>query len=153
MLVGVLIGLAIILGCFLIPIAHIFLAPAGPFIAGFWGIQYAPNPGRHYALHGLIFGAWLGVLMGVILAALAFVVMSLFDDPRVAVLAWIGVGVFTLYTGSMATLGAMFSALREQQRAQQQAEKEAKDAQKDSAEGGAGQTAGQPGVAGPSLDE
>ena len=133
MLVGVLIGLAIILGCFLIPIAHFVLAPAGPFIAGYFGIQYAPNPGRHYALHGLMFGALLGCLMGVILAVLAFLVMALFDDPRVAVLAWIGVGVFTLYTASMGTMGAMYSSLREQQRAQHQAEKEAKDAQENTA--------------------
>lgn len=36
-------------------------------------------------------------------------------------LAWIGVIVFTLYTGSMSTMGAMYSALREQQRAERQA--------------------------------
>ena len=41
MIVGVLVGLAIMVGCFLIPIAHFVLAPAGPFIAGYWGIQYA----------------------------------------------------------------------------------------------------------------
>ena len=123
MLVGVLIGLAIMVGCFLIPIAHFVLAPAGPFIAGYWGIQYAPNPGRHYALHGLIFGSLLGLLMGLILTGVAFLLMALFDDPRVAVLAWLGVLVFTLYTGSMGTMGAMYSALREQQRAQQEAEK------------------------------
>ena len=125
MLVGVLVGLAIMLGCFLVPIAHFVLAPAGPFIAGYWGIQYAPNSGRHYALHGLIFGSLLGVLMGVILAALAFLVMALFKDPRVAVLAWLGVGIFTLYTASMGTMGAMYSTLRQQQREQQQAEREA----------------------------
>ena len=129
MLVGVLVGLAIMLGCFLVPIAHFVLAPAGPFIAGYWGIQYAPNPGRHYALHGLIFGTLLGVLMGVILSVLAFVVMSLFKDPRVAVLAWLGAGVFTLYTASMGTMGAMYSTLRQQQRDQQQAEREAREAQ------------------------
>ena len=123
MLVGVLVGLAIIVGCFLIPIAHFVLAPAGPFIAGYWGIQYAPNPGRHYALHGLIFGSLLGLLMGLILTGVAFLLMALFDDRRVAVLAWLGVLVFTLYTGSMGTMGAMYSALREQQRAQQEAEK------------------------------
>jgi len=122
MLVGVLIGLAIMVGCFLIPIAHFVLAPAGPFIAGYWGIQYAPNPGRHYALHGLMFGSLLGLLMGMVLSVVAFLLTSMFDDSRVAVLAWLGAGVFTLYTGSMGTMGAMFYALKDQQRAQQAAE-------------------------------
>ena len=122
MLVGVLIGLAIMVGCFLIPIAHFVLAPAGPFIAGYWGIQYAPNPGRHYALHGLMFGSLLGLLMGIVLSVVAFLLTSMFDDSRVAVLAWLGAGVFTLYTGSMGTMGAMFYALKDQQRAQQAAE-------------------------------
>ena len=122
MLVGVMVGLAIMVGCFLVPIAHFVLAPAGPFIAGYWGIQFAPNPGRHYALHGLIFGSLLGLMIGVLLVAVAFLVIALFDDPRVKVLAWIGVIVFTLYTGSMSTMGAMYSALREQQRAQREAQ-------------------------------
>ena len=124
MLVGVLIGLAIMVGCFLIPIAHFVLAPAGPFIAGYWGIQYAPNPGRHYAMHGLIFGSLLGLFMGMVLAGVAFILTALFDDPRVAVLAWLGAGVFALYTGSMGTMGAMFYTLRDQQRAQKAAEQQ-----------------------------
>ena len=124
MLVGVLIGLAIMVGCFLIPIAHFVLAPAGPFIAGYWGIQYAPNPGRHYAMHGLIFGSLLGLFMGIVLSGVAFLLTALFDDSRVAVLAWLGTGVFTLYTGSMGTMGAMFYTLRDQQRTQQAAEQQ-----------------------------
>ncbi len=127
MLVGVLVGLAIIVGCFLIPIAHFVLAPAGPFFAGYWGIQYAPNPGRHYALHGLIFGSLLGLAMAMILVIMAFTVTALFEDTRVKVLAWLGAGIFTLYTGSMSTMGAMYSALREQQRAQVEAEREARE--------------------------
>lgn len=116
MIVGVLVGLAIILGCFLIPIAHFVLVPASPFLAGYWGIQFSPNPGRHYALHGLIYGTSLGLLVGAILSGVAVLLIALFDDPRIIVLAWLGVGVFTLYTGSMGTMGAMYSALREQQR-------------------------------------
>ncbi len=116
MIVGVLVGLAIMVGCFLIPIAHFVLAPAGPFIAGYWGIQYAPNPGRHYAMHGLMFGSLLALFMGFILAAVAMLLTAMFDDPRVATLAWLGAGVFTLYTGSMGTMGAMFYSLREQQK-------------------------------------
>ena len=121
MIVGVLVGLAIMVGCFLIPIAHFVLAPAGPFIAGYWGIQYASNPGRHYALHGLMFGSLLALFLGCILAAVAMLLTAMFDDPRVATLAWLGAAVFTLYTGSMGTMGAMFYALREQQRAEREA--------------------------------
>ena len=122
MLVGVLVGLAIMVGCFLVPIAHFILGPAGPFIAGYWGIQFAPNPGRHYALHGLIFGSLLALTMGVILVGVAFLLIALFDDSRVKVLVWLGVIVLTLYTGGMGTMGAMYSSLREQQRAQREAE-------------------------------
>ncbi len=124
MIVGVLVGLAIMVGCFLIPIAHFVLAPAGPFIAGYWGIQYAPNPGRHYAMHGLMFGSLLALFIGLILAALAVLLTAMFDDPRVATLAWLGAGVFTLYTGSMGTMGAMFYSLREQQRSEREAARE-----------------------------
>ena len=122
MLVGVLVGLAIMVGCFLVPIAHFILGPAGPFFAGYWGIQFARNPGRLYALHGLIFCSLLALIMGVILVGVSFLLIALFDDPRVKVLVWLGVIVLTLYTGSMGTMGAMSSSLREQQRAQRQAE-------------------------------
>lgn len=128
MLVGVMVGIGIMLVCPLIPIAHFVLVPASPFIAGYWGIQFAPNTERHYAIHGLIYGALLGLVMAFVLAAVAFIVVALFDDPRVKVLAWIGVVVFTLYTGSMGTLGAMYSSLRAQQRAGQESGQEAPDA-------------------------
>lgn len=122
MFVGLMVGLGIIVGCLLIPIAHFVLFPASPFIAGYWGISFAPNPGRHYALHGLIYGSLLGLLAGLVGVVIAVVVILLWgDDSRVRVLAWIGVGVFTLYTGSMATLGAMYAALREQDKAKQAA--------------------------------
>ncbi len=121
MIVGVLVGLAIMVGCFLIPIAHFVLAPAGPFIAGYWGIQYAHNPGRHYALHGLMFGSLLALFMGILLTGVATLLTAMFSDPRVATLAWLGAAVFTLYTGSMGTMGAMFYSLREQQRSEREA--------------------------------
>ena len=121
MFTGLMAGLGIIVVCALIPIAHFVLIPASPFIAGYWGISFAPNPGRHYALHGLIYGSLLGLLVGLIGVVVAFLVIALWDDPRVQVLAWLIVGVFTLYTGSMATMGAMYAALREQDKAKQAA--------------------------------
>ncbi len=131
MIVGALVGLVIMVGCFLIPIAHLVLAPAGPFIAGYWGIQFAQNPGRHYAVHGLMFGSLLALVMAIALALAALVITSLFDDARVAILAWLGVAVFTLYTGSMGTMGAMFYTLREQQKAARNADREEEDAVSD----------------------
>lgn len=120
MIVGLMAGVGIMVVCALIPIAHFVLLPASPFIAGYWGISFAPNPGRHYAVHGLIYGSLLGLLMGLVAVAVAFVAIALFG-PRFQVLAWIGVAVFTLYTGSMGTLGAMYAALREQEKAKQAA--------------------------------
>ena len=126
MINGLLIGLGIMLVCPLIPIAHFVLVPASPFIAGYWGISFAPNPGRHYAIHGLIFGCLLALLVAVVGVGVAFLVIALWgDDSRIQVLAWIGVVVFTLYTGSMSTMGAMYAALREQERAKREAEAQA----------------------------
>ena len=118
MFVGLIVGLAVMLVCPLIPIAHFVLVPASPFIAGYWGISFAPNTQRHYALHGLLYGLSLALLVGLVAALLAALAMALFDDSRIKVLAWIGSGVLTLYTGSMSTMGAMYYALREQQKAQ-----------------------------------
>lgn len=120
MIVGLMAGVGIMVVCALIPIAHFVLIPASPFIAGYWGISFAPNPGRHYAVHGLIYGSLLGLLMGLVGVVAAFVAIALFG-PRFQVLAWIAVLVFTLYTGSMSTLGAMYAALREQEKAKQAA--------------------------------
>ncbi len=126
MITGLMVGLGIMVVCLLIPIAHFVLVPASPFIAGYWGISFAPNPGRHYAMHGLIYGSLLGLLVGTVGVAVAFGITALWgDDSRVRVLAWIGVLVFTLYTGSMATMGAMYAALREQNKAKEAAANEA----------------------------
>lgn len=125
MITGLMVGLGIMVVCLLIPIAHFVLVPASPFIAGYWGISFAPNPGRHYAMHGLIYGSLLGLLVGTVGVAVAFGITALWgDDSRVRVLAWLGVLVFTLYTGSMATMGAMYAALREQNKAKEAAANE-----------------------------
>ena len=122
MVKGLLVGLGIMLVCPLIPIAHFVLVPASPFIAGYWGISFARNTERHYAINGLIFGILLGLLVCLIAAVVAGLLTAiLLSDRRFVVLVWIGVVVFTLYTGSMSAMGAMYSSLREQQRAQREA--------------------------------
>ena len=37
-------------------------------------------------------------------------------SQRVLVVMWLGVGVFTLYAGSLGTLGAMYSVLRSEEK-------------------------------------
>ena len=41
MLKGILVGLGIMVVCWMIPIAHFVLGPLGPFVAGYFGISYA----------------------------------------------------------------------------------------------------------------
>ncbi len=122
MVKGLLVGLGIMLVCPLIPIAHFVLVPASPFIAGYWGISFARMTQRNYAVGGLIYGALLGLAVGLVAAAAALAATVLWEPgQRFAVLMWIGVVVFILYTGSMSMLGAMYSSLREQQRTERQA--------------------------------
>ena len=114
MVKGLLVGLLIMVVCPLIPIAHFVLVPASPFIAGYWGMPHVKKEYWNYAVKGLIFGSALALLFCLILVAVAFVLTVLVDiDQRISRVIWIGVVVFTLYTGSMGTLGAMFSSLRQ----------------------------------------
>ncbi|MFQ6028573.1 MAG: hypothetical protein ACE5Q6_13890 [Dehalococcoidia bacterium] len=110
---GVLIALGIILASFLVPIAHFVLVPASPFIGGYFGISYARPQEGSYAIKGLIFGSLLGLVF-LVLLVIGAAAATIFADPnqKVRVLMWIGVVIFTLYVGSMATLGAMYSALK-----------------------------------------
>ena len=114
MVKGVLVALGIMLISALIPIAHFVLVPASPFIGGYFGINHAHPNRETYAIQGLIFGSLMGLAILVITATGAIVAMLLLDriGQRVLVVMWLGVGVFTLYTGSLGTLGAMYSVLR-----------------------------------------
>ena len=112
---GILVGLGIMVVSWLIPIAHFVLVPASPFLAGYFGINFAKPTEGSYAAKGLTFGAILGCLVLAISLAvvlgISFFVLEVVS-PKVRTLMWIAVVVFTLYTGSMATLGAMYSALK-----------------------------------------
>jgi hypothetical protein len=123
MIKGVLVALGIMLISVLIPIVHFVAVPASPFIGGYFGINHAHPNRETYAVQGLIFGSLLGLAVLVITATAALVAMLLLDQisRRVLVVMWLGVGVFTLYTGSLGTLGAMYSILRsDEKRASQQ---------------------------------
>jgi MFS family permease len=100
-------------GCLLIPLVHFVAFPASPFIGGYFGIKYAQVPRESYAAKCLLFGALLGSLFLILASLAAALAVTLSDlGQRFLVIIWIGVGVLTLYTGSMSALGAMFSVLR-----------------------------------------
>ena len=113
MIKGVLVGLGIILVCALIPIVHFIAVPASPFLAGYFGISFAKDNTDSYGVKGMKFGALLSLLILSVTGIAAAAVMSLLDPTqKIVVVMWIGIAIFTLYTGSMAALGAMYSTLR-----------------------------------------
>jgi hypothetical protein len=99
----------------LIPIVHFIAIPASPFIGGYVGISFAGSSSESYAMKGLRFGSLLGLVVLMIAAAATGVVMFIVEPTQqVLVVMWIGVVVFTLYTGSMSTLGAMYASFKSQ---------------------------------------
>lgn len=103
-----------------IPVVHFVGVPAGPFIAGYFGISaardYPGTPGRK----ALVFGLCLGAVVAVIVVVAAVLVTAL-GDFAYPFLLWGGVVVATFYYASMSFLGAWYSLLRAEERASQQA--------------------------------
>ncbi len=113
MLKGVLVAFGIMLGLALIPLVHLVGIPFGPFIGAYFGVSFvAARPGA-YAAKGVKFGALLALVALLVSAAVVAALMLAVDlSQRMVTLAWIGVVVFTMYTGSMGALGAMYSLLK-----------------------------------------
>ena len=123
MLKGILVGLGIMVVCWMIPIAHFVLGPLGPFIAGYFGISYADDRDESDAALALRYGLTLAlasfVPVGLVVGGLAAAseVWGWLDfSARVIALIGIGAAIVLLYTGSMACLGAMFARLRRRDR-------------------------------------
>ena len=123
MLKGILVGVGIMVVCWMIPIAHFVLGPLGPFVAGYFGISYAEDRDESDAALALRYGLTLAlasfVPVGLAVGGLAAAsqVWGWFDfSVRVIALIGIGSAIFVLYTGSMACLGAMFARLRRRNR-------------------------------------
>ena len=116
MVKGVLIGFAVMIGLCLIPIVHFVSGPASPFIAGYLGINHAEPDSGSYAMKGLIFGCCLGSMVLIIAVAAVLIIMVLAGSEglgqKTTVIIWLGIGIGTLYVGSLSALGAMYSALR-----------------------------------------
>ena len=116
MIKGVFIGVGVVILLAIIPVVHFVGVPAGPFIAGYFGINasrgYPGSPGRKALSYGLCLGAVVGIIT--IVAATAVTVAGDFAYP---LLLWGGVVVATFYYGSMSFLGAWYSLLRAVERA------------------------------------
>lgn len=110
---GVLVAFGIMLICALIPLVHFIAFPLSPFIGGYIGINFAGAGAESYFIRGLKFGILLGLVV-LVIAGIAAAVVTLAVSPRqqVLLLMWGGVAVSTVYTASMSTLGAMYSAMR-----------------------------------------
>ena len=113
---GVLVGLGVfVLSLFsiIIPLAHLVTVPGGPFFAGFIGISHVKESPESHGVKGLKFGSFFGgVLFVIAFTAVAAFIFVFEPRQKLQVLLWFGVAVFTLYTGSMAALGAMYSLMR-----------------------------------------
>ena len=116
MIKGVFIGLGVVVLLAIIPVVHFVGVPAGPFIAGYFGINaardYPGTPGRK----ALAYGLWLGLVVGVI-TVVAAIGVTLAGDFAYPFLLWGGVVVVTFYYASMSFLGAWYSLLRAIERA------------------------------------
>ena len=120
MIKGAFIGLGVVVLLALIPVVHFVGVPAGPFIAGYIGINSARDYSSTPGPKAFAFGLWLGggVLVILIIAAGLVTVLGDFAYPF---LLWGGVAVATFYYSSMSALGAWYSLLRAEERASRQA--------------------------------
>ncbi len=120
MIKGVFIGLGVVILLAVIPVVHFVGVPAGPFIAGYFGINstrvYSGTPGRK----AFVYGLWLGVVVFVILL-IAAALVTLLGDFAYPFLLWGGVVVVTFYYTTMSALGAWYSLLRFEERVARQA--------------------------------
>lgn len=120
MIKGVFIGLGVVVLLAVIPVVHFVGVPAGPFIAGYFGINAASGhqgtPGRK----ALVYGLWLGAVVAVI-TVVAAVLVTVLGDFAYPLLLWGGVVVATFYYSTMSALGAWYSLLRAEERASRQA--------------------------------
>ncbi len=113
MVKGAFVGLGIMLLLALIPIVDLVGVPFGAFIGGYYGISSAKSGSGSYAFKSLLFGSLLGLLVFLVLLAVAVgLTLSIDLSDRFLWLLWIAVIIFTLYTASMGALGAMYSQLR-----------------------------------------
>jgi hypothetical protein len=113
MIKGVFLAMGIMVLLALIPIVDFVGIPFGPFIGGYYGIPSARTHGGSHAVKSVVFGSLLGLLVFLVLVAVAVPLTVTIDlSQRFTWLLWMAVGVFALYAASMAALGAMYRQMR-----------------------------------------
>ena len=117
MVKGVFLAMGIMLVLALIPIVDVVGIPFGPFIGAYYGMSSAGARTESTigasAIRATIFGSLLGFLMLLILVAVAVGLTVTIDlSGQFTWLLWLAVIIFTMYTATMAALGAMYSLLR-----------------------------------------
>ena len=113
MLKGIMLSLAIISVSAFIPILHFVAFPLSPFIAGYFGIQCTQVSKEKYASKSLLFGTCIGVLFLIPATLIGIMMMKIYGlGSHHAQIITVMVLVAALYSGSMSTLGAMYSVLR-----------------------------------------
>ena len=130
MVKGVIVAFGIMLGLMLVPLLNLLGFPFGPFIGAYFGMSLATKGSvvtvpsdagvahrvGQFAMKSAVFGSLLGLLVMAILVGVAVGLMTAIDlGQRFIWLLWIGVVVFTMYTATMAALGALYSQLRASQ--------------------------------------
>jgi len=113
MLKSIVISLSIISVSALIPILHFVTFPLSPFIAGYFGIQFAQVRKDKYASKSILFGTCIGVLFLIPATFAGIIMMKVYGlGSHHGQIIAVMVLVAALYSGSMSTLGAMYSVLR-----------------------------------------
>ena len=116
MVKGLFLGLAVAIVLAVIPVVHFVGIPAGPFIAGYFGISAASEapgpPGRKAMIYGLLMGLSVGLI-----TVIAAVIVNMSGNFAYPFLLWGGVVVVTFYYSSMSALGAWYAGLRAAERA------------------------------------
>ena len=112
---GLLTALAVMLGCTVVPIAQLLLAPFGPFIGAYLGMRYVDTRGARSLAVAIRFGIWLGAVSAVILVLIALAMLFTIEMPgKYVALLWSAVVVFAAYVVGMGTLGAWYRLAKAQ---------------------------------------
>ena len=119
MIKGVFIGLGVVAILAIIPVVHFVGVPAGPFIAGYFGINSASATAGTPGKKALAYGIWMGAAVGFI-TVVAAALVTVLGDFAYPFLLWGGVVVATFYYSTMSALGAWYSLLRAEERAARQ---------------------------------
>tara|TARA_B100000315_G_scaffold221904_1_gene225603 strand:+ start:607 stop:1050 length:444 start_codon:yes stop_codon:yes gene_type:complete len=113
MVKGVFVALGIMVLLALIPIVDVIGIPFGAFIGAYYGISSTGDLRRSFLFKSVMFGGLLGVLVFLLLVAVAAgLTMAVDLSQRFQWLLWLSVFTFTLYSASMGALGAMYSQLK-----------------------------------------